>query len=98
MRKALARIFAILAIGACAAAVYGVVHSNLLKNDDSSPKTTATTGKPVKHHRHTPYTIKQGDVLSKIAERHHVTVAQIEKLNPHLQAGQLHAGQRIQLR
>jgi LysM repeat protein len=99
MRKALARIFAILAIAACAVAIYSVVNSNLLhkKHNKSTATVTTTTAKHAKHH-HTPYTVKKGDVLSKIAEKHHVTVEQIQRLNPHLNAGQLHAGQHIQLR
>ena len=99
MRKALARIFAILAIAACAAAVYSVVNSNLLK--DKSSKAVVTTSKTsvTKHHgHHTPYVVKQGDTLSAIAVAHHVSVAQIKRLNPKLVAGQLHAGQHIQLR
>ncbi len=104
MRKALARIFAIVAIAACGVAIYSVVNQNLLKKKKSESAqtttrtTTRTTTSTTTHHRHTPYVVKQGDVLSKIAEAHHVTVAQIKKLNPHLTPNQLHAGQKIQLR
>ena len=105
MRKAATRIFAILAIAAVAVAIYTVVHQNLLKKDKDDPaqSTTLTTSSSkaatsTTHHHHTPYVVKQGDVLSKIAEEHHVTVAQIKKLNPHLTPNSLHAGQHIQLR
>jgi LysM repeat protein len=99
MRKALARIIALVAIAACGVAIYAVVHSNLLRHHHTT--TTATTPPSpttTHHHAHTPYTIKKGDVLSKIALAHHVTVAQIEKLNPKLVPGELHAGEKIQLR
>jgi LysM repeat protein len=106
VRKAVARIFAILAIAAVGVAIYSVVHQNLLKKDKADPASattlTTTTSKTSKSssttHHHTPYVVKPGDVLSKIAEKHHVTVAQIEKLNPHLTPNSLHAGQHIQLR
>jgi LysM repeat protein len=103
MRKAWSRLLALVAIGGCAAAIYLVLQSNHLlhKNhhDSASVTTTTTTtpGSTTKHH-HSLYTVKNGDILSTIAEKHHVTVAQIEKLNPHLDASALHAGQRIHLR
>jgi LysM repeat protein len=106
VRKAVARIFAILAIAAVGVAIYSVVHQNLLKKDKDDPVTSTTLSttssaaskSSSKQHHYTPYVVKQGDVLSKIAEEHHVTVAQIKKLNPHLTPNQLHAGQHIQLR
>jgi peptidoglycan DL-endopeptidase LytE len=100
MRKAVARIFAILAIAACAVAIYSVVNSNLLHKHHSTTTTTSSTPTSSTHtkHHHTPYTIKQGDDLTKIAAKHHVTVAQIKRLNPNIDAGKLHAGQQIQLR
>jgi LysM repeat protein len=99
VRKALARIFAIVAIAGCAVAIYSVVNSNLLKDDDS-PKVTTTSKKLTtkSHGKHTPYVVKAGDTLSQIAEDHHVTVTQIKKLNKNLVASRLHAGQHIQLR
>lgn len=100
MRKAFARIVALLAIGGCAAAIYIVVQTNLRHHN--SPTTTTTTtpstsGKHKKHH-YTLYTVKAGDVLSQIAVKHHVSLAQIKRLNPHLDAQRLHAGQHIHLR
>ena len=44
------------------------------------------------------YIVKDGDVLSVIADETGVPLADIERLNPDVDAQTLHAGQRIKLR
>lgn len=44
------------------------------------------------------YTVREGDVLSSIADRTGVGLDRIEKLNPDLDAQTLQTGQRIKLR
>jgi membrane-bound lytic murein transglycosylase D len=45
----------------------------------------------------TTYVVKRGDTLSAIARRHHVTVAELKRLNPRLDARRLHPGDRVRL-
>jgi LysM repeat protein len=59
-------------------------------------RTTETTATPTSGRRF--YVVKDGDVLSAIADRTGVPLAVIEQLNPKVDAQTLHAGQRIKLR
>jgi len=43
------------------------------------------------------YTVKAGDVLSRIAEETGVELTRIEELNPDVDAQTLHAGQKLKL-
>jgi LysM repeat protein len=56
--------------------------------------TTTTTGSS----RRRFYVVKDGDVLSAIADKTGVPLEEIEQLNPDVDAQTLHAGQRIKLR
>jgi LysM repeat protein len=100
MRKALARIFAVLAIAVCAGAIYSVVHANFLT--DNKTKTAKTSASKAKKHTtvtvHTVYVVKSGDTLSAIAHKHHVTVEKIKALNASLDDHGLQPGQKIHLR
>jgi LysM repeat protein len=101
MRKALVRILALVAIGGCGLAIYLVLNANhVLHKHHPSATATATTPSKGKHatHHYTLYRVKNGDSLGKIAEQHHVTVAQIERLNPNIDPQALHAGQHLHLR
>jgi hypothetical protein len=44
------------------------------------------------------YTVRAGDILSRVAERTDVSVGRILELNPHLDPNALHPGQRLRLR
>jgi LysM repeat protein len=65
----------------------------------TSTTTTSTTGTtPVSTGGRRFYVVKDGDVLSAIADKTGVPLATIEQLNPKVDAQTLHAGQRIKLR
>ena len=97
-----ARIFAPLALVACAVAVLAIVNSNNKsgsKDTSSNPaqtstvSTTSTTKKKVRH----TYIVKNGDVLSAIAIKTGVPLDTIIRLNPNVDAQSLHAGQKLKL-
>jgi LysM repeat protein len=44
------------------------------------------------------YTVRAGDILSRVAERTDVSVGHILELNPHLDPNALRPGQRLRLR
>ena len=44
------------------------------------------------------YTVRTGDILSRVAERSGVSVGRILELNPHLDPNALRPGQRLRLR
>jgi LysM repeat protein len=100
-----ARWLAPLALVTCAIAVYGVVHSGASSDGKSSSPTVKSTeraGGSTKHHKgagkkRRTYTVKPGDVLSAIAEKTGVSVAEIERLNPSVDAAALHPGQKLRL-
>jgi LysM repeat protein len=63
---------------------------------ESTERTTVTTTKA-----HAParfYTVRAGDILSRVAERTDVSVGRILALNPHLDPNALRPGQRLRLR
>jgi LysM repeat protein len=54
---------------------------------------------PVKSHaRARFYTVRSGDILSRVAETSGVSVSRILELNPHLDPNALRLGQRLRLR
>jgi LysM repeat protein len=58
-------------------------------------------GKPVTtttHHAARYYTVRSGDILSRVAERAAVSVGRLLELNPHLDPNALRPGQRLRLR
>jgi LysM repeat protein len=59
-------------------------------------------GKPVTatttQHAARYYTVRPGDILSRVAERAGVSVGRILELNPHLDPNALRLGQRLRLR
>jgi LysM repeat protein len=107
-RRSPARWLAPLALVIAAVAIYAVVHNELSSSSDdgaaatTSSSTTATTRtkttaakKAVVKHR--VYTVKAGDVLSAIAAANGTTVTQLQRLNPGIDAGALHPGQKLKL-
>ena len=99
-----ARWLAPVALLACAGAVYGVVKSTTAsdgKDKTTTSQSTSTaasksTSKKAKKKK-TTYVVKSGDVLSAIAEKTGVSVAEIERLNPSVDAAALHPGQKLKL-
>jgi LysM repeat protein len=100
-----ARIFAPLALVACAVAVLVIVQHNGSSSNSNSNTTTTVTGSSTtsttkqgaKKQRRT-YTVRPGDVLSQIAIKTGVPLATIQQLNPNVDAQSLHAGQKLKLR
>ena len=103
MFRSPARLFAPLALVACAVAVLVIVNSGgssgggaTSERTTTGPSTTTTTPRATKHHKRT-YIVKDGDVLSQIAIKTGVPLATIQQLNPTVDAQSLHAGQKIKL-
>ena len=103
MFRSPARLFAPLALVACAVAVLVIVNgggssggSATSERTTTGSSTTTTTTQPAKHHKRT-YIVKNGDVLSQIAIKTGVPLATIQRLNPTVDAQSLHAGQKIKL-
>jgi LysM repeat protein len=103
MFRSPARLFAPLALVACAIAVLVIVNSGnsgggsaTSEKTTTGSSTTTTTTRATKHHKRT-YIVKDGDVLSQIAIKTGVPLATIQQLNPTVDAQSLHAGQKIKL-
>jgi N-acetylmuramoyl-L-alanine amidase len=103
MFRSPARLFAPLALVACAVAVLVIVNSGGSSGGSATSErtttgspTTTTTKQATKHHKRT-YIVKDGDVLSQIAIKTGVPLATIQQLNPTVDAQSLHAGQKIKL-
>jgi LysM repeat protein len=102
MFRSPARLFAPLALVACAIAVLVIVGGSNKGGGSSTGKTsstatTTTTAKlSTKHHKKT-YIVKNGDVLSQIAIKTGVPLDTIQQLNPNVDAQSLHAGQKLKL-
>jgi LysM repeat protein len=103
MFRSPARIFAPLALVACAVAVLVIVNSN--KADDGAtttsnpPAATSTVTTTKQGSKKTPkrYVVKPGDVLSAIAIKTGVPLDTLIQLNPNVDAQTLHAGQKLKL-
>jgi LysM repeat protein len=107
-RRSPGRWLAPLALLACAFAIYKVVDTTLLSHDDGKTKTTTTTQTAQqkaaaakkaqrKKAKHRTYVVKPGDVLSAIAEKTGVSVDEIQRLNPSVDAATLRPGQKLRL-
>jgi LysM repeat protein len=102
MMRSPARLFAPLALVACAVAILVIVNGSSHSGDSQgSPTTTsstatATTKQNTRKHRRF-YVVKSGDVLSQIAIKTGVPLDVLEQLNPKVDAQSLHAGQRLKL-
>jgi LysM repeat protein len=103
MFRSPARLFAPLALVACAVAVLVIVNSNSHSGGSKTSTTTTgsstpttTTKQGAKKHRRF-YIVKSGDVLSQIAIKTGVPLDTLQQLNPTVDAQSLHAGQRLKL-
>lgn len=77
--------------------IYVVTRTPVKESSTQSNKSTESSSTKAKGSKH--YTIKRGDTLWDIANRHDgVTVSQIKRLNPHLNEHDLKVGQKIKLR
>jgi LysM repeat protein len=100
-----ARWLAPLALATCAFAVYAVIHNQTASTSkgtsDSTSRSTPVTHKTSSSKRKTAksktYTVKSGDVLSAIAIKTGTSVAELERLNPSMDAATLHPGQKLKL-
>jgi LysM repeat protein len=105
--RKVARWLAPLALVAVIAAVYLVVHKTLAPKHKATTTVTnhvtLPTGTTKAGHRGRPagrsriYVVKPGDSLSAIAVKMKTTVAELENLNPKVNANALQAGQRLKL-
>jgi LysM repeat protein len=101
MKRSPARIFAPLALVACAVAVLAIVNTNNPGSKDTSSNpaqtSTVTTTSTAKKKVRRSYIVKTGDVLSAIAIKTGVPLDTIIRLNPNVDAQSLHAGQKLKL-
>lgn len=104
MVRSPARLLAPLALVACAIAILVIVGGNSSSSGggpttsstatgSSTTGTTTTTGTKAKR----SYRVKPGDVLSQIAVKTGVSLDEIQRLNPNIDAQSLHPGQKIKL-
>jgi LysM repeat protein len=102
MSRSPARLFAPLALVACAIAILVIVNANS-GSGGSKPTTTATTTSTTtttKHGAKKPrrhYIVKEGDVMSQIAIKTGVPLDTLLRLNPGVDAQSLHVGQKLKL-
>jgi len=103
MSRSPARLFAPLALVACAIAILVIVNANSGSGGGSKQTTTATTTSTAtttkqgakKLRRH--YIVKEGDVMSQIAIKTGVPLDTLLRLNPGVDAQSLHVGQKLKL-
>ncbi|HUA03525.1 MAG TPA: LysM domain-containing protein [Solirubrobacteraceae bacterium] len=102
-----ARYIVPLALAASVAATYLIVHHALSDKHSSTTTSTVLTTSTVAHgHSNSGsgsskakfYVVKSGDSLSGIASKTGVSMATIERLNPHLNPNALQPSQRLRLR
>ena len=103
-RRAPARLLASAALVTCAVAVYAIVHQTQSggKDGKASSSSTSTTPTTTTSRRKSTakaktYTVKSGDVLSAIAIKTGSSVADLQRLNPSMDASALHPGQKLKL-
>ena len=102
MFRSPARLFAPLALVACAVAILVIVNRNS-DSGGSKPSTTATststttTAKQGAKSTKRRYVVKPGDVLSQIAVKTGVPLDTLLRLNPNVDAQSLHVGQKLKL-
>jgi LysM repeat protein len=106
-RRSPARWLAPLALVTAAVAVYAIVHTTTSSSDGDGATTTSrpstqkkgttTTAKKSTAARKATYTVVAGDVLSSIAAKNGTTVAELQRLNPAIDASALHPGQKLKL-
>ncbi len=99
-----ARFLAPIALAAVAVGTYLIVQSGLATHHPSithpAQLTTGRGGAGLHRHRPTPkfYIVKQGNTLSGISVKTHVSILSLTTLNPGLNPNSLQTGQRLRLR
>jgi LysM repeat protein len=88
----------------CAVAVYAIVQqtqsdgkAGKASSSSTSTTPTTTTSKRKTTAKAKTYTVKSGDVLSAIAIKTGSSVADLQRLNPSMDASTLHPGQKLKL-
>ena len=102
MLRSPARLFAPLALVACAIAILVIVNRDTGSSDSPTPKTatttsTSTTAKQGAKKARRRYIVKPGDVLSQISIRTGVPLDTLQRLNPGVDAQSLRVGQKLKL-
>ncbi len=102
MLRSPARLFAPLALVACAIAILVIVNRDTGSGGSTTPETatstsTTTTAKQGAKKTRRRYIVKPGDVLSQIAIKTGVPLDTLQQLNPHVDAQSLHVGQKLKL-
>jgi LysM repeat protein len=96
-----ARLAAPLALLAALIAVVVVIQASGPSSSSRSPAVARTAvHHPAPRHKAPPpsnYVVQQGDTLSDIAAKMHVSLETIQRLNPNLDPQALQAGQRLKL-
>jgi LysM repeat protein len=90
-----------LALVAAAIAVYAVASGSGGDGSGEASRPSAplrrTSPTKPRARAHRAYVVQPGDVLSQIAVKTGVSLDQIQRLNPTVEAQSLHAGQRLRL-
>jgi LysM repeat protein len=102
MLRSPARLFAPLALVACAIAILVIVNRDTGSGGSTTPETatstsTTTTVKQGAKKTRRRYIVKEGDVLSQIAIKTGVPLDTLQQLNPRVDAQSLHVGQKLKL-
>src|SRR3954453_13846065 len=100
MLRSPARLFAPLALVACAIAILVIVNRDTGSGDWTTPRTATSTSttttaatKAAKKARRR-YIVKAGDMMSQIAIKTGVPLDTLQQLNPGIDAQSLHVGQK----
>jgi LysM repeat protein len=80
-----------------AAVVVVVVAKGAGGSDGSAPANVKPATTVTRHARSRFYTVRSGDILSRVAETTGVSVTRILALNPHVDPNALRPGQRLRL-
>jgi LysM repeat protein len=92
-----ARFLAPIAVLGSAGAIYLIVHSGVKDEPTRRPVQTRTAA-PKQTGAKATYVVRSGDTLSAISDRTGISLADLEQLNPTVDANALHAGQKLKLR
>lgn len=95
-----ARFLAPIALASVAVGVYLIVHSSLTHHTTVTHSPQIAASHHGGHHHKSPkfYVVKQGDTLSGISVKTHISIVRLTGLNPHISPNALQAGQRLRLR
>lgn len=97
-RRSPARFLAPVAVLVSASAIYVIVQNGISDEPKSETPKTTTTAAPKRTGARATYVVRAGDTLSSISQRTGISLADLEELNPSVDANALHAGQKLRLR